>query len=57
VALTGERTLHTRIWWGNLKERENLEGLGVDGRKVLKLIFKKYSEDMDWNDLARNMDR
>jgi hypothetical protein len=24
------------FWWGNLKERNNLEFLGVDGRIILK---------------------
>ena len=24
--------VHTGFWWGNLRERDHLEGLGVDGR-------------------------
>jgi hypothetical protein len=35
----GERC--TRFWWGNLKERAHVEVLGVDGRIILKWIFKK----------------
>jgi hypothetical protein len=31
-----------RFLWGNLKEREYLEDLGVDGRIILKRVFKKY---------------
>jgi hypothetical protein len=27
--------------WGNLKEREHLDDLGVYGRLILKWIFKK----------------
>jgi hypothetical protein len=26
---------------GNLKQRDHLEDIGVDGRKILKQIFKK----------------
>jgi len=29
--------LHDRIWWGNSRERERLEDLGVDGRIVLNI--------------------
>ena len=27
--------------WEDLSERDHLENLGVDGRTILKLIFKK----------------
>jgi hypothetical protein len=29
-------------WIGNLKERDRLEDLGLDGRTVLKWVFNKY---------------
>jgi hypothetical protein len=29
----GRREMHTEIWLGNLKERERLKKLGIDGRK------------------------
>jgi hypothetical protein len=32
------------FWCGDLKERENLEDLGVDGRIVLELILMHYTE-------------
>ena len=35
---TGE--VHTKFFGGNLRERNHLEDLGVDGR-ILKCIFKK----------------
>jgi hypothetical protein len=36
---------YTGFWWGYLRERDHLEGVGVDGRIILKCIFKKYDVD------------
>ena len=34
----GEKRNGYMVWWGNLKERDHLEDLGLDGR-ILKPIY------------------
>jgi hypothetical protein len=36
----GKGEMLTGFWWGNRRERPHLEDLGVDGRIILKWIFK-----------------
>ena len=38
----GKGDVHTGFWWGNLRDRELLEDTGVDGRIILKCIFRKW---------------
>jgi hypothetical protein len=39
--------VHARFWWRNLRERKHLEDPGIDVRKILKWIFKKWDWGMD----------
>jgi len=38
----GRGEVYTGFWWGNLREKENLEDLGLDGRIILRWIFRKW---------------
>jgi hypothetical protein len=57
VAYMGERRGAYRILVGKPKEGDHLEDPGVDGRKILKWISKKWNGDMQWIDLAQDRDR
>jgi len=38
----GRAELYTGFWWGYLWERDYLEDPGVDGRVILRWIFRKW---------------
>jgi hypothetical protein len=42
VAHTVEGEVHIGHWWGDLRERDHLEDVGVDGMIILKWIFKMW---------------
>jgi len=55
VCRTGE--VHTEFWWGNPRERDQLEDLNVDGRIIFEWIFKEQDwEAVDWIDVAQDKD-
>jgi hypothetical protein len=37
----GRGEVHTGFWWVDLRQGDHLEDPGVDGRIILKWIFKK----------------
>jgi hypothetical protein len=47
----------TGFWWANLREKDPLEDLGVDARKILKWILKKWSGGIHCVCLAQVRDR
>ena len=40
------------VYRGNLRERDYLEDPGIDGRIILRWIFRKWDGVMNWIDLA-----
>jgi hypothetical protein len=44
--------VYTGFWWGNLRERDHLEDVLVDGRMILKKIKEDGWGDTEWTDLA-----
>jgi hypothetical protein len=49
--------VHTGFWWGNLRERDQLQDLDLQGRILSKRIYKRWDGDMDWTDPAQDRDR
>jgi hypothetical protein len=57
AVLDVSKDLAQSVLWGNLRERDHLEDTGVDGRVILKCIFKNCDRGMDWFDLAEDRGR
>jgi hypothetical protein len=39
-----ERCIQFFFWWGNVRERDHLEDAGVDGKIILRWIFRKWND-------------
>ena len=46
-----------RILVGKVGERDHFEDVGVDGRKILKWVCKKWNGSIEWTDLTQDTDR
>jgi hypothetical protein len=42
VVLWGRGEAYTGFWWGNLRERNHFGDPGIDGRVILRWIFRKW---------------
>jgi hypothetical protein len=45
------------FWRGSMRERSQLQDIGVNGRIILKWVFKKWDRVMDWIYLSQNRDK
>jgi len=48
----GRGETYTGFWWGNLRERDHLYDPGIDGRIILRWIFRKCDVGV-WTGLTR----
>ena len=54
----GRGETYTGFWWGDLRERDHLGEPGVDGRIILRWIYRKWDVGaMERIDLAQDRDR
>jgi len=44
----GKEEEYTEFWWGNLMERDHLGDPGVNGKIILRWIFRKWDVGV-WN--------
>jgi hypothetical protein len=56
VARIGREEACTVFWWGNLRQRDHWRDPDVDGRIILRQIFRKWDVGEDWIELAQNRD-
>ena len=49
--------MYIRFLLGNLGERNHLEDPRIDGKIILRWIFRKWDGGMEWIDLAVDRDR
>ena len=47
VACMGKKGAYTGFWWGVLKERDRLGDTGVDGRIILRWMFRRWGCGLD----------
>jgi hypothetical protein len=51
------REVHCGFCWGDPSEGDHLGDPGVDGRIILRWIFRKWDGRTNWIDLAQDRDR
>ena len=49
--------MYIELWLGNLRQRDHLEDLSIDGKVMLRRIFKNWVGGMDSSDLDQNRDK
>jgi hypothetical protein len=45
------------FWWGNLRDRDHFEDKNIDGRIILRWIFREWDGSVERVELAQDRDR
>jgi hypothetical protein len=53
----GTRSGAYRVWVGKPRKRGHFEDIDIDGRLILKYIFSKLYESVEWIDLVQDSGR
>ena len=53
----GREEAYTGFWWGNLRVRDHLGDPGVDGRIILRWIFRKWDVGRERIEMAQDTGR
>jgi hypothetical protein len=54
----GSGAVYTGFWWGNLRKRDLVEGLGCKWKGNIKIDFKKIGwEGVEWINVAHDVDK
>ena len=57
MVVWGRVEAYSGFWWGNLRERDHLGVPGLDGKIILRWIFRKWDVGLDCIELAQDRDR
>jgi hypothetical protein len=47
TAVCGKVQINAVFWWGNLRDRDNSEDPDVDGKIILRWIFRKWDRGVN----------
>jgi hypothetical protein len=45
VTFWGRGEMYTGFWWGDQSEADHLEDLDIDGKTIIKWVFKKWHQE------------
>jgi hypothetical protein len=46
VTIWGRGEVYTELWWGNLRKRDHLQDPGLNGKVILKWVFRRWAVEV-----------